>query len=146
VHALGGYRVQGKTLAEAKRLKKEALDLQTAGCFAIVLECVPAELAEQITQSLDIPTIGIGAGAGTDGQVLVIQDLLGLNTDFKPKFVKNFMRGADMVAMAIDMYVKEVKTGVFPNAEHHFVAEGLEENQKKDHGKSGLRSDHGGTT
>jgi 3-methyl-2-oxobutanoate hydroxymethyltransferase len=144
VHALGGYKVQGKTLAEAERLKREAVQLQDAGCFAIVLECVPAELAAQISRMLDIPTIGIGAGSGTDGQVLVLQDLLGLNTDFKPKFVKHFMRGADMHAMAVNLFVKEVKTGAFPNAEHHFHAEGMAGDQEKTKRKPGLRADDGG--
>ena len=144
VHALGGYKVQGKTLAEAERLKREAVQLQDAGCFAIVLECVPAELAAQISRMLDIPTIGIGAGSGTDGQVLVLQDLLGLNTDFKPKFVKHFMRGADMHAMAINLFVKEVKTGVFPHAEHHFHAEGMAGYQEKNKRKLGLCTDDGG--
>ncbi len=144
VHALGGYKVQGKTLAEAERLKREAVQLQDAGCFAIVLECVPAELAAQISRGLPIPTIGIGAGAQTDGQVLVLQDLLGLNKDFKPKLVKHFMRGADMNAMAVNLFVKEVKTGVFPNAEHHFHAEGMAGDQEKNKRKLGLCTDDGG--
>ena len=123
VNQLGGYRVQGKTDASATRLLEEAKALQEAGCFAIVLECVPSLLASRISEELDIATIGIGAGADTDGQVLVFQDLLGLNTEFKPKFVKQFLNGADLVTGAIDAYVDEVKTGAFPNAEYSFGSE-----------------------
>lgn len=120
VHLLGGYRVQGKTEESANRLKQEALALEAAGAFALVMECVPTLLAAEITQSLRIATIGIGAGAGTDGQVLVFQDLLGLNTDFRPKFVKNFLDGAALVTDALNAYDKAVKTGAFPDANHSF--------------------------
>ncbi len=120
IHQLGGYRVQGKTEEEAKRLKEEALALQEAGCFSIVLECVPANVAEEISKSLAVPTIGIGAGAGTDGQVLVFQDLLGLNTGFRPKFVKTYLDGAGLVRGAIDAYADDVKKGIFPDAEHRY--------------------------
>lgn len=118
VHQLGGYKVQGKTEAGAKRLIDEALALQEAGCFALVLECVPSDLAEDITKKLDIATIGIGAGRETDGQVLVFQDMLGLNTQFKPKFVKRYMEGASTVSEAFDAYTKDVKKGKFPADEH----------------------------
>ncbi|HCS23268.1 MAG TPA: 3-methyl-2-oxobutanoate hydroxymethyltransferase, partial [Rhodospirillaceae bacterium] len=117
---LGGYRVQGKTEESANRLKQEALALEDAGAFALVMECVPTVLAADITKSLRIVTIGIGAGAGADGQVLVFQDLLGLNTDFRPKFVKNFMNGADLVTNALNEYNQAVKTGAFPDANHSF--------------------------
>lgn len=120
IHLLGGYKVQGKTDAAAERLKKDALLLEEAGCFAVVLECVPSKLAATITQSLMIPTIGIGAGSATDGQVLVIQDLLGLNATFKPKFVKVFMDGYQQIKQSIEKYVTEVKTGEFPQREHCF--------------------------
>lgn len=120
IHQLGGYRVQGKTEEGAKRLKEEALALQEAGCFSIVLECVPANVAVEISKSLAVPTIGIGAGAGTDGQVLVFQDLLGLNTGFRPKFVKTYLDGASLVRNAIDAYADDVKKGIFPDAEHRY--------------------------
>lgn len=120
VNQLGGYRVQGKTEEGAKRLMEEALALEEAGCFALVLECVPAKISEEITRKLNIVTIGIGAGKGTDGQVLVFQDLLGLNTTFKPKFVKHFIDGAGIVSKAVDDYAAEVRTGSFPGDENSF--------------------------
>ncbi len=120
VNVLGGYRVQGGTDAAAERLMEDAKALQDAGCFALVLECVPADLAARISQELTIATIGIGAGADTDGQVLVFQDLLGLNLDFRPKFVKKFAEGAALFTDAIEQYNKDVKTGEFPHAEHSF--------------------------
>lgn len=120
VHQLGGYKVQGVTAAAAEKLKKDALALQQAGCFSLVLECVPAELAAEITRELLIPTIGIGAGADTDGQVLVWQDLLGMNKDFKPRFVKNFLDGFDKMRDAVETYVNDINTGAFPRHEHSF--------------------------
>ncbi|MEZ0225242.1 MAG: 3-methyl-2-oxobutanoate hydroxymethyltransferase [Alphaproteobacteria bacterium] len=120
VHLLGGYHVQGKTDESAKRLIEEALALQEAGCFALVLECVPSDLARTITKELKIATIGIGAGPDTDGQVLVFQDLLGLNTEFKPKFVKKYINGAQLFVDAIEEYTEEVRGGVFPDADHSF--------------------------
>ncbi len=125
VNILGGYHVQGKTDDSAKRLLEEAYALQEAGCFALVLECVPTELAATITKELKIATIGIGAGPQTDGQVLVFQDLLGLNTEFKPKFVKQYLNGAELVVDAIDKYNAEVKKGVFPDADHSFGSKKL---------------------
>lgn len=120
VHQLGGYKVQGVTQAAAEKLKRDALALQQAGCFSLVLECVPAQLAADITQSLTIPTIGIGAGAQTDGQVLVWQDLLGMNIDFKPKFVKSFLNGFEHIRDAIENYVRDTHSGEFPRHEHAF--------------------------
>lgn len=120
IHTLGGHKIQGKTEESREQLKKDALRLQDAGCFALVLECVPKEIALQITQSLSIPTIGIGAGPGTDGQVLVFQDLLGMNIDFKPKFVKNFMNGFHHISESIEAYVNDLKTGGFPQNEHSY--------------------------
>ncbi|MBI1215356.1 MAG: 3-methyl-2-oxobutanoate hydroxymethyltransferase [Alphaproteobacteria bacterium] len=125
VHQLGGYHVQGKTDESAKRLMEEARALQRAGCFALVLECVPTPLAAEITRELKIATIGIGAGPDTDGQVLVFQDLLGLNTDFRPKFVKNFLNGAELVTGALEEYNQAVKKRTFPDAEHSFGAKKL---------------------
>ena len=118
IHLLGGYKVQGKTDASRERLQEEALALQEAGCFGLVLECVPNLLAKQISESLAIPTIGIGAGPHTDGQVLVFQDLLGLNTQFKPRFVKVFANAHEHISAGIDAYIEAVKTGEFPQHEH----------------------------
>ena len=120
VHQLGGYRVQGKTDESAKRLMIEAQTLEAAGCFALVLECVPAPVARTITENLSIATIGIGAGKDTDGQVLVFQDLLGLNTAFKPKFVKHFINGAEIFSAAIEDYADQVRTQEFPGDENSF--------------------------
>lgn len=120
VNILGGYKVQGRTEEGAEKLKQDALSLQNAGCFALVLECVPTQLAKEITEMLAIPTIGIGAGQYTDGQVLVFQDLLGLNIDFKPKFVKTFVNGFEQLKKGIDDYVAAVKTREFPTDEYSF--------------------------
>lgn len=121
INALGGFKVQGKNLETAEKLITDAKAVQEAGAFALVLECVPAALAEKVTNMLDIPTIGIGAGAGCDGQVLVYQDMLGMFTDFKPKFVKHFGTiGADMIK-AFQIYDQEVKAGSFPGEEHNFA-------------------------
>jgi 3-methyl-2-oxobutanoate hydroxymethyltransferase len=118
IHLLGGFKVQGKTDESAQRLQECALALQEAGCFAIVLECVPSKLADKITQSLTIPTIGIGAGPMTDGQVLVFQDLLGLQIEFKPKFLKVYTDGFKHLITGIQNYINEVKNGEFPQDEH----------------------------
>lgn len=118
IHALGGFKVQGKTEEAALRMKEDALALQEAGCFAVVLECIPTKLSQEITQSLTIPTIGIGAGSVTDGQVLVFQDLLGLNTDFKPKFVKTFMNGYEQIKTSVQSYIEAIQSGDFPHDEH----------------------------
>lgn len=120
VHAFGGYKVQGRTQEAARMLKEDALALQDAGVFALVLECVPVHLAQEITQALVIPTIGIGAGPHCDGQVLVIQDLLGMNKAFRPKFVKAYVNLFDTIKNALDSYVKEVKERAFPAQEHCF--------------------------
>jgi 3-methyl-2-oxobutanoate hydroxymethyltransferase len=118
MHMLGGLKVQGKSQEAAQRIKEDALHLQQAGCFSLVLECIPNDLATDISQALSIPTIGIGAGPHTDGQVLVYQDLLGLNMDFKPKFVKTFSPGFEQVKSSIEDYIEAVKTGGFPADEH----------------------------
>lgn len=120
VNAFGGFKVQGKSAEAAQQLIDDALAIQEAGAFAVVLECVPAKLASIISEKLTIPTIGIGAGAGCDGQVLVYQDMLALFSDFKPKFVKHFGTiGAQMTA-AFKAYDEEVKAGAFPAEEHTF--------------------------
>jgi 3-methyl-2-oxobutanoate hydroxymethyltransferase len=120
VHALGGYRVQGRDPANAERLKAEALLLQDAGAFSIVLELVPAPLAAEITASLEIPTIGIGAGAHVDGQVLVLPDMLGLNEGFRPRFLRTFASLAEDARRGVTEYVQAVRDGSYPAAEHSF--------------------------
>lgn len=119
IHALGGFKVQGKNNAVAEKLKKDAEALSEAGCFAIVLECVPSELAKIITDAISIPTIGIGSGPHTSGQVLVLQDLLGMSNQFKPKYLKKFLNGFDVVKNALDAFDNEVKTTVYPHIETH---------------------------
>ncbi|MEO8083140.1 MAG: 3-methyl-2-oxobutanoate hydroxymethyltransferase [Ardenticatenales bacterium] len=121
IHALGGFRVQGKTAAEAKRLLDDALALEEAGCFSIVLESVPDRLADDITRRLSIPTIGIGAGAGTSGQVLVFHDLLGLFERFTPKFVRRYAELGAAARAAITAYGDDVVAGSFPAPEHTFT-------------------------
>jgi 3-methyl-2-oxobutanoate hydroxymethyltransferase len=121
VNAFGGFKVQGKEEAAAKRILEEALAVEEAGAFAVVLECVPEKLAALITEKLHIPTIGIGAGAGCDGQVLVYQDMLGLFSDFTPKFVKVFDELGSKMRAAFKAYDEEVKNGTFPSKEHTFA-------------------------
>jgi 3-methyl-2-oxobutanoate hydroxymethyltransferase len=120
VHALGGYRVQGRDDATAQRLKADAAALQDAGAFAVVLELVPAALASQISKALTIPTIGIGAGPACDGQVLVLHDMLGLNDQFSAKFVKKYAALAEDVREAARVYAAEVREGRYPGPEHSF--------------------------
>ncbi|WP_031517117.1 3-methyl-2-oxobutanoate hydroxymethyltransferase [Desulfofalx alkaliphila] len=120
VHQMGGYRVQGKTAAAAHKLLEDAKALEKAGIFALVLECIPAELAKRITEALDIPTIGIGAGPHCSGQVLVIHDLLGINSQFKPKFVKRYANLHEDIVKALESYRDEVEKGLFPGPEHTF--------------------------
>lgn len=120
VNAFGGFKVQGKGKAEAQRLLDEARAVEEAGAFAVVLECVPAKLAKKISESISIPTIGIGAGAGCDGQVLVYQDMLAMYSDFKPKFVKQYAQIGSVMKDAFKQYISEVKSGAFPSEEHTF--------------------------
>jgi 3-methyl-2-oxobutanoate hydroxymethyltransferase len=120
VHALGGYRVQGRDEVAAARLREEALRLEDAGAFSIVLELVPAALASEITRSLTIPTIGIGAGPGTDGQVLVIYDALGLNDAFHPRFLRRFADLAGETRKGMKAYADAVRSGEYPADEHAF--------------------------
>ena len=118
---LGGFKVQGKDAETAKRLVQQAQDLERLGCFSIVLECVPDKIAQIITSKIKIPTIGIGAGAGCDGQVLVTHDLLGLFERFKPKFVKQYINLSSQIQKAIQDYKQEVIEGKFPTKEHSFM-------------------------
>lgn len=120
VHQLGGFRVQGKTVDAARQLMEDALALERAGAGLLVLEAIPAKLAAEVTASLAIPTIGIGAGRDCAGQVLVLYDLLGVFPGKKAKFVKNFMDGATSIQQAVENYVRAVKDGSFPGPEHSF--------------------------
>lgn len=122
VDALGGYKVQGREAQTAERIMQDALALQNAGASLLVLECVPQKLAKTISEKLTIPTIGIGAGKYTDGQVLVLHDMLGLNSDFQPSFVKNFLQleNTSSIQDAIKNYIKAVKDRSFPGDEYSF--------------------------
>ena len=123
VHQLGGYRVQGKTSAEAHELVEDALALEAAGAFSVVLELIPTSVAETISQRLTIPTIGIGAGIGCDAQVQVINDMLGLNTDFVPKHAKRYATLGETMRNAIAAYAAEVQVGAFPTDIESFLTE-----------------------
>ena len=120
VHALGGYRVQGRDAATAERLVADAAALEEAGACGVVLELLPSALAKRITAALTIPTIGIGAGAGCDGQVLVLHDMLGLNEMFNPKFLKRYAELGEAVRAAVRSYAAEVRDGTYPGPEHSF--------------------------
>jgi 3-methyl-2-oxobutanoate hydroxymethyltransferase len=120
VHQLGGYKVQGKKEDAAERIMQDAKILEEAGAFAVVLECVPEKLAAEITNALSIPTIGIGAGVYCDGQVLVINDMLGMNDKFTPKFVKKYASLNSEIKKAVKTYIAEVRHGDFPASEHSF--------------------------
>lgn len=122
INALGGFKVQGKTADSARKLLEDAHAVEEAGAFAVVLEAIPAELAERVSAELTIPTIGIGAGAGCDGQVLVNQDMLGMFHDFTPKFVRRFAEVGDVMLDAYRTYDAAVKDGTFPAAEHTYAA------------------------
>jgi len=120
VHQFGGYRVQGKNFLDARQIKKDALDLQKAGVFSLVLEGIPMELAAEITAELEVPTIGIGAGSHCDGQILVTQDMLGMNLNFAPKFVKKYSEVGAAIQSAVQGYVDEVQSGAFPDEAHSY--------------------------
>jgi len=123
VNVLGGYKVQGRNESQARQMRADAIALEQAGAAMLLLECVPSELAAEISQAVKIPVIGIGAGSATDGQVLVLHDMLGLSLSGRsPKFVKNFMAGKDSIQAALSAYVEAVKTVTFPGAEHGFSA------------------------
>lgn len=129
VNAFGGFKVQGKTADSAKKLFEDAHAVEDAGAFAVVIEAVPAELAARISEELTIPTIGIGAGAGCDGQVLVNHDMLGMFNDFMPKFVRRFAEVGDIMTNAYKAYDAAVKDGTFPASEHTYAApEGVLDN------------------
>ena len=132
VNAFGGFKVQGKTMAAAQKLLDDARALQDAGAFALVLECVPAPLAERVTQALAIPVIGIGAGAGCDGQVLVWQDMTGMTLSHLPRFVKRFGEVGASLRSAVEAYAREVRAGAFPGEDHVYpLPEGMEKTLKK---------------
>ena len=120
VHQFGGYKVQGKNFLDSKQIKQDAKDLQKAGVFSLVLEGIPEELAKEITNDLKIPTIGIGAGSNCDGQILVTHDLLGLNPDFAPKFVKRYAHLSDVIQNAVIDFISEVQSEKFPGSEHAY--------------------------
>lgn len=120
VHTLGGYRVQARSAAAADRLREDAQTLVAVGAFAVVLECVPAKLARELTTALPVPTIGIGAGAGCSGQILVLHDLLGFNPGFSPRFVRRFADGAQLLRSGVSRYAAAVRAGKFPAPRESF--------------------------
>jgi 3-methyl-2-oxobutanoate hydroxymethyltransferase len=120
IYKFGTYTVRAREEAEAEKLKSDILVLQDAGCFAVVLEKIPARLAEEVTKSVKIPTIGIGAGPHCDGQVLVVHDMLGLNKGFKPRFLRQYLNLFDVINGAVNNYVKDVKSGSFPNESEQY--------------------------
>jgi 3-methyl-2-oxobutanoate hydroxymethyltransferase len=117
----GGFKIQGRTAAAAMKILEDALAIEDAGCFMLEFEAVPARIAKLISGQLTIPTIGIGAGVGTDGQILLCHDLLGVFTDFKPKFTKRFAKLTEVAVAGIRQYVKEVKEGSFPDDDHSYT-------------------------
>ncbi|MBY0065463.1 MULTISPECIES: 3-methyl-2-oxobutanoate hydroxymethyltransferase [Empedobacter] len=120
IYQFGSYKVRAKEDAEAEKLISDAKLLEELGCFSLVMEKIPADLAAKVTASVNIPTIGIGAGAGCDGQVLVVHDMLGLNNEFKPKFVRKYLNLEDQIHQAIGQYVLDVKSGDFPNVNEQY--------------------------
>lgn len=120
INAFGTYNVRAKSEAEAAKLKADALALQEAGCFAITFEKIPSQLATEVSQMLRIPTIGIGAGSGTDGQVLVMQDMLGINQGFSPKFLRRYADVGSVIKQAVGNYVSDVKSVAFPNSDEQY--------------------------
>jgi 3-methyl-2-oxobutanoate hydroxymethyltransferase len=120
IYQFGTYNVRAKEEAEAEKLKKDALLLQEAGCFAIVLEKIPASLAKAVSESLHIPTIGIGAGLHCNGQVLVMHDMLGINNEFKPRFLRQYLNLSEQINQAVTNYIDDIKTGNFPNEQEQY--------------------------
>jgi 3-methyl-2-oxobutanoate hydroxymethyltransferase len=120
INTVGGYRVQGRDDAAAAKLKDDSVKLEAAGAFAVLLECIPAKLAGEVTKSLSVPTIGIGAGVGCDGQVLVLHDLLGFNPDFSPRFARRFADGAGLVRKGVSRYASAVRAGTFPKPKESY--------------------------
>jgi len=121
IHQLGGFRVQAKENSGAQRLVSQAKEVEHAGCFSLVLECIPSKVAAEITEALSIPTIGIGAGSPTDGQVLVLHDLLDLTSDFEAKFVRKYLNGKELILDALRRYDEDVKSGGFPSEEESYT-------------------------
>ncbi len=121
IHQLGGFKVQGRSPQEYSDLVEQALQLEAAGCFSLVLECVPSTLALEISSKLSIPTIGIGAGLGTDGQVLVLQDMLGMNPQFKPKFLRTYLDGFDLLKNYLNEYHNDVTQLQFPTEKESYL-------------------------
>ncbi len=130
VAVFGGFRIQGRTAESAMKILEDAFAIQDAGCFMLEFEAVPAPIAKVISKQLEIPTIGIGAGAGTDGQILLSYDLLGVFTDFKPKFTKRYTNLTEVAVAGLGKYVEEVKTGVFPDDEHSYGMKDTQEYEK----------------
>ena len=126
VAMFGGFKIQGRTAEAAMKILEDALAIEDAGCFMLEFEAVPGPMATLISRQLEIPTIGIGAGAGTDGQILLCYDLLGVFTDFKPKFTKRFANLTDVAVGGISQYIREVKEGVFPDEEHTYGVDAAE--------------------
>ena len=120
VAMFGGFKIQGRTAESAMKILEDALAIEDAGCFMLEFEAVPGKIAELISAQLEIPTIGIGAGAGTDGQILLCYDLLGVFTDFKPKFTKRYANLTEVAVAGLSQYVREVKEGVFPDEDHTY--------------------------
>ena len=138
VNALGGFKVQGKGNEEARRLIEEAIALESAGCFAIVLECVPTELASFITERLTIPTIGIGAGPSCDGQVLVFHDVLGLYDEMKPKFVRQYAHLGEEMQKALTAFLEDIRAGRFPDEKTESFHSGTREDLDRLYGSGGV--------
>jgi 3-methyl-2-oxobutanoate hydroxymethyltransferase len=120
IYKFGTYTVRAKEEQEAEKLKNDAMLLQEAGCFGIVLEKIPASLATEVSEKLFIPTIGIGAGKGCDGQVLVMHDMLGINTEFKPRFLRTYLNLHEEITNAVQHYINDVKTNDFPNEKEQY--------------------------
>ena len=120
IHEFGSYKTRGKTDEEAEQIYNDALALEKAGCFSIVLEKIPMELGKKISEAISIPTIGIGAGPHCDGQVLVLQDMMGMNEEFKPRFVRRYMNLAEDMRNALKSYIKDIKSGDFPTKEESY--------------------------
>lgn len=120
IYKFGTYQVRAREEAEAEKLKADALKLEAAGCFALVLEKIPAELAKEVSESLSIPTIGIGAGKFCDGQVLVMHDMLGINQEFKPRFLRQYANLCESISEAVRHYIKDVRSGDFPNESEQY--------------------------
>jgi 3-methyl-2-oxobutanoate hydroxymethyltransferase len=143
LYQLGGYKIQGKDEESAERLYQDALSLEKAGCFSIVLEGIPWQLARRITQGVSIPTIGIGAGSYCDGQVLVLYDMLGIHEGTLPRFVKEYGDIGEQMKRAVSQYISDVKEGIFPSMEHSYTANNEGGGRRKDRDADGQESGRG---